>query len=58
MIQDLLVGYIGIVRAGMVVPADAILIDGKGVEIDESPITGETEIMKKKSYEVCMIEKE
>jgi len=57
-IGNLLVGYIGIIKQGMIIPADAVLIHGKNVAMDKSPISGETEILKKKCYEQCVIERD
>jgi P-type Ca2+ transporter type 2B len=45
-VQELLVGDILHLKIGDITPVDGILIDGKA-GIDESPMTGETEIIKK-----------
>lgn len=44
---DLLVGDLLRVEAGEVTPVDGVLVDGFGVQIDESPITGESDLVDK-----------
>lgn len=53
-IDDLVVGDIVRIETGKTIPADAILIDGKDVEMDESAVTGESNTMKKIPYTECL----
>ena len=52
--DDLLVGDLISVTYGDVVAADLILVDGNGIKMDESALTGESDAMKKESYQKCM----
>ena len=44
---DLLVGDLLRVEAGDVAPVDGVLVDGFGVQVDESPMTGESDLVDK-----------
>ena len=46
-VVDLLVGDICIVKYGDLVPADGILLQCNDLKVDESAITGESELIKK-----------
>ena len=54
--DDLLVGDLIDVKYGDILPADLLLVEGNGIKIDESSLTGESDAVKKKKYEECMIE--
>ena len=56
--DDLLVGDIINVTYGDILPADMILIEGNGVKMDESALTGESDTVKKEIYDKCIEEKE
>lgn len=45
--EDLLVGDVYILKAGMQIPADSILIQGQDVQVDESCMTGEPDELPK-----------
>ncbi|KAL7796803.1 cation transporting ATPase [Trichoderma ceciliae] len=47
-IYDVMVGDVMHIEAGEVVPADGILVQGSSLYIDESSITGETQLVRKK----------
>ena len=51
--DDLLVGDLISLTYGDVVAADLILVDGNGIKMDESALTGESDAMKKESYQKC-----
>ena len=51
--DDLLVGDLIMVNYGDIMPADLFLIEGNGIKMDESALTGESDAMKKESYEKC-----
>ena len=51
--DDLLVGDLISVTYGDVVAADLILVEGNGIKMDESALTGESDAMKKESYQKC-----
>jgi magnesium-transporting ATPase (P-type) len=38
---------------GDILPADLILIEGNGIKMDESSLTGESDTLRKESYEKC-----
>ena len=51
--DDILVGDLIKVNYGEILPADMILVEGNGVKIDESSLTGESNAVSKKPYEKC-----
>ena len=51
--DDILVGDLIHVQVGDILPADLILVEGNGVQIDESSLTGESNALKKETYEKC-----
>ena len=53
--DDLLVGDLIHIMVGDIMPADLLLIDGNGIKMDESSLTGESETLKKEVYEKCVI---
>ena len=52
--DDILVGDLMNVNYGDIIPADILLVEGNGIKMDESALTGESDAMKKESYERCM----
>ena len=54
--EELLVGDLIKINYGEILPADMILIEGNGLKIDESSLTGESDSVSKKSYEECLEE--
>ena len=52
--DDILVGDLIIINYGDIICADILLIDGNGIKMDESALTGESDLMRKESYEKCM----
>lgn len=57
-IETLLVGDIIKLEYGMNVPADGVIISGHDVMIDESALTGESDLIQKCTYEECLSKKE
>ena len=51
--DDLLVGDLIMVNYGDIMAADVLLIEGNGIKMDESALTGESDAMKKEKYEKC-----
>ena len=51
--DDLLVGDLIMVNYGDIMPADLFLVEGNGIKMDESALTGESDAMKKETYEKC-----
>ena len=51
--DDLLVGDLIMINYGDIMAADVLLIDGNGIKMDESALTGESDAMKKEKYEKC-----
>ena len=35
-------------------PADLLLVEGNGIKMDESSLTGESDTMKKETYQKCV----
>lgn len=53
-IDDIVVGDIIQIETGKTIPGDGLILVGRGVLIDESTATGESEKLSKISYEECM----
>ena len=51
--DDLLVGDLIIINYGEIMAADILLIEGNSIKMDESALTGESDAMKKETYEKC-----
>lgn len=56
--DEILVGDIVNVSFGMILPADGILVDGSMIKMDESPLTGESNLILKETLATCMAKKE
>ena len=54
--DDLLVGDLIKIYSGDILPADILLIEGNNMKIDESSLTGESNSVKKNSYQICLEE--
>ena len=54
--DDLLVGDLIKIYSGDILPADILLIEGNNIKIDESSLTGESNSVKKNSYQICLEE--
>ena len=54
--EELLVGDLIKINYGEILPADMILVEGNGLKIDESSLTGESDSVSKKPYEECLEE--
>ena len=52
--DDLLVGDLISVNYGDVVSADLLLVEGNGIKMDESALTGESDAMKKEPFQKCL----
>ena len=51
--DDILVGDVIHIMVGDIMPADLLLIEGNGIKMDESSLTGESDTMKKEPYQKC-----
>ena len=51
--DDLLVGDLIMINYGEIMPADILLIEGNGIRMDESALTGESNAMRKEKFEKC-----
>ncbi len=49
--EELLVGDVVQLSYGMCIPADGYLLDGNQIKIDESPLTGESDLIEKDTLE-------
>ena len=56
--DEILVGDLIKINYGEILPADMLLVEGNGIKIDESALTGESNSVKKNSYEKCLEELE
>jgi Ca2+-transporting ATPase len=57
-VRDVVVGDIALVEPGEVVPVDGIFLRGHGVRCDESGATGESDAIKKSTYDECIAERD
>ena len=55
--DDILVGDLINIMVGDIMPSDIMLIEGNGIKMDESSLTGESDSLKKESYEKCVFMK-
>ena len=53
-VHEVVVGDIAILEPGEIVPCDGIFLSGHNVKCDESGATGESDAIRKVSYEECM----
>ena len=53
--DEILVGDIIKIKAGMNIPVDGVIYKAYGVTCDESYLTGETDEVKKDMLEVCKL---
>ena len=56
--DDILVGDLIKINYGEILPADMLMVEGNGIKIDESSLTGESNAVSKKPYEKCKEEME
>ena len=56
--DELLVGDLVNIVVGDIIPADMFVINSNGIKIDESALTGESDLLKKEPLEKCIAEKE
>ncbi len=52
--DDLLVGDLINIMVGDILPADLLLVDSNGIKMDESSLTGESDPLKKETYDKCI----
>ncbi|OBZ72072.1 Calcium-transporting ATPase 2 [Grifola frondosa] len=52
-IKEVVVGDVALVEPGEIVPCDGVFLSGHNVKCDESGATGESDAIKKVSYEDC-----
>ena len=55
--DQLCVGDVVKIEAGMGIPVDGIVLKASGVQVDESAMTGESDHLPRESFEVCMEKK-
>ena len=51
--DEILVGDLINIMIGDILPADLLLIEGSGIKLDESSLTGESEALRKETYDKC-----
>ncbi|GMK59452.1 hypothetical protein CspeluHIS016_0800580 [Cutaneotrichosporon spelunceum] len=57
-VRDVVVGDIALLEPGEVVPVDGVFLRGHGVRCDESGATGESDAIKKSTYDECISERD
>lgn len=57
-VNDIKVGDLVRIRAGMEIPCDGIVINGTGITTNESAMTGESVELKKDPLHLCLIKQE
>ncbi|RDX57115.1 calcium-translocating P-type ATPase [Lentinus brumalis] len=53
-IKEVVVGDVALVEPGEIIPCDGVFLSGHNVKCDESGATGESDAIKKMSYEDCL----
>ena len=53
-VREVVVGDVALLEPGEVIPCDGIFLSGHNVRCDESSATGESDAIKKLSYEECI----
>jgi len=56
-VRELVVGDIALLEPGEVLPVDGVFLRGHNVRCDESGATGESDAIKKSTYEECIAER-
>lgn len=56
-VRDVVVGDIALLEPGEIIPVDGVFIRGHNVRCDESGATGESDAIKKFSYQECIDER-
>ena len=56
--DNIVVGDIVKIKAGMNIPIDGVIIRSSGVSVNESAMTGESDELKKESIDVCFHRRE
>ena len=56
--KDLVVGDIALLEPGEILPVDGVFLSGHNIRCDESGATGESDAIKKVSYEECIAERD
>ena len=54
--DEILVGDLILINYGEIICADILLVKGHGIKMDESPLTGRSDSMKKMAYNECIEE--
>ena len=55
--DDILVGDLINIMVGDILPSDILLIEGNGIKMDESSLTGESDSLRKEPYDKCILMK-
>ena len=54
-IKEIVVGDVVCVKYGDSVPSDGVVINSSDLKVDESSLTGETDLVKKNEYDVLLL---
>ncbi|KAI0027587.1 hypothetical protein K488DRAFT_61078, partial [Vararia minispora EC-137] len=53
-VRDVVVGDVALLEPGEIIPCDGVFLSGHNVRCDESAVNGESDVIKKVSYEECI----
>ena len=53
-VQNVVVGDVVLIEPGDIIPCDGVFLSGHNVRVDESSATGESDAIKKLSYQECI----
>lgn len=56
--DEIMVGDLMVIKEGMEISADVIMVRGNSIKIDESPMTGETKPVKKDTLLNCIAQRD
>jgi magnesium-transporting ATPase (P-type) len=56
-IDEVLVGDLILIKSGMEIAGDGLVVEGYSLQLDESSMTGETKPMNKEPIEICLKKK-
>jgi Ca2+-transporting ATPase len=57
-VRDVVVGDIALLEPGEIIPVDGVFLRGHNVRCDESGATGESDAIKKFTYDECVAERD
>eukprot|EP00825_Cyclidium_porcatum_P002272 TRINITY_DN11045_c0_g1_i1.p1 TRINITY_DN11045_c0_g1~~TRINITY_DN11045_c0_g1_i1.p1 ORF type:complete len:145 (-),score=16.99 TRINITY_DN11045_c0_g1_i1:69-503(-) len=55
-VKDIVVGDVLLLNIGDIIPCDGVLFEGQDIEVDESSLTGEPELIKKNIFQSSFLQ--